>query len=167
MVQYHRRAEDTMTEQEALELGLRLVETAQVAYLTTINGEGFPETRSMFNLRRKEQFPGIRVFDREPERFTAWFTTNTSSSKVAQIRSNPHACVYYSKPGEWRGLMLAGLIRVIGDADMKRGLWQEGWEMYYPGGPDDPDYSLLRFDPSAFKYYHQLNLVRVNLAGRT
>ncbi len=155
-----------MTEQEAFKLGHQLMETAPVAFLTTINGEGFPETRSMFNLRRKEQFPGLRVFDRDPGSFTAWFTTNTSSSKVAQVRSNPRACVYYSDPDHWRGLMLLGLATVVEDGAMKRELWQEGWEMYYPGGPGDPDYALLRLEPSELKYYHQMNLVHARLAGR-
>lgn len=43
--------------------------------------------------------------------------------------------------------MLAGDIEIVDDQKIKHALWNEGWEKYYPNGPDDPDYSVLRLFP--------------------
>ncbi|MFQ6083395.1 MAG: pyridoxamine 5'-phosphate oxidase family protein [Candidatus Aminicenantia bacterium] len=157
-----------MNDKEARRLSLELMEIAEAAYLTTIDRDGFPQTRAMFNLRRKEQFPGLsELFDKHQDDFLIYFTTNTSSLKMDQIKKNPAVSVYYCKPNEWRGLMLGGMIEIVTDPDLKKAIWQEGWEMYYPGGVDDPDYTILRVFPMFAKYYHQLNLVRFDLRRKT
>ena len=48
-----------MNDAEARRLSIDLLETAETAIVTSIDAEGFPQTRAMFNLRRKEQFPGL------------------------------------------------------------------------------------------------------------
>lgn len=147
-----------MNEQEALRLAVELMESVEAAFLTTIDGDGFPQTRAMLNLRNARNYPElIGLFSGHRDDFTVFFTTNTSSLKVAQIRANPAVSVYYCCPAEWRGLMLGGRIEIITAPDQKKALWQEGWEMYYPAGPDDPDYAILWLRPMVAKYYHQLN----------
>ncbi|MGE5547420.1 MAG: pyridoxamine 5'-phosphate oxidase family protein [Solirubrobacterales bacterium] len=142
-----------------------LLESAEVACVTTLDAGGRPQSRAMFNLRRVGQFPGLEPFFR-PFRagFETWFTTNTSSRKMADIAGNPVASVYYCRPGEWRGLMLGGDFEIIDDPAGKAALWQEGWELYYPEGPTDPDYAVLRLKPTQVKYYS--NLRTVVLAGQ-
>lgn len=147
-----------MNEQEARRLSLELMEIAEAAYVTTIDPDGFPQTRAMFNLRRKEQFPGLyELFKKHKDDFLVYLTTNTSSGKIAHIRENPKVAIYYCKPSEWRGLLLAGEIEIVTDKKIKEEIWQEGWEMYYPGGPDDPDHTVLCLRPMLARYYHQLN----------
>ena len=52
-----------MTEAEGKKLSIELMEIAEAAYVSTIDPNGFPQTRAMFNLRRKSQFPGlVRLF---------------------------------------------------------------------------------------------------------
>ncbi len=153
-----------MNEREARQLSIELMEIAEAACLTTIDGHGFPRTRAMFNLRRREQFPGLSgVFEEHQDDFLVYFTTNTSSSKIAQITKNPRVSVYYCKPADWRGLMLGGEIEVIADRDIKKALWQEGWKMYYPEGVDDTDYAVLGLFPKFANYYHQLDSFKLNL----
>jgi len=146
-----------MKDPDAMQSGLQLLESADAAYLTTIDGDGFPQTRAMLNLRNSDQFPALsRLFSGLDERFVVYFTTNASSAKIEQIRRNPKVSVYYSIPAEWRGLMLGGVMEIVADSGLKKALWQKGWEMYYPGGDDDPDYAILRLSPMVAKYYHQL-----------
>lgn len=152
-----------MDEKEARELSLELMEKAEAAILTTIDTEGFPHTRAMFNLRRREQFPGLSsLFKKHHGDFLGYFTTNTSSSKIAHIRKNPRVSVYYCEPGEWRGLMLSGEVEIFPDKKLKEEIWQENWNMYYPGGVHDPDNTILRLRPIFAKYYHQLDGAQFN-----
>ncbi len=153
-----------MNNKEALRLCLDLLDTAEAAIVTTVDPDGFPQTRAMFNLRRSEQFPGLAGLFREHKvDFLVYFTTNTSSPKIAQIRTNPKVSVYYHKPREFRGLMLSGDMEIVVDKEEKERIWQKGWEMYYPGGVHDPDHTVLRLLPAAVKYYHQLQFFHFDL----
>jgi len=137
-----------MPDPELKQKCLELMETSEAAYLGTIDASGFPRIRAVNNLRRKEEFPGLVPFF-QPHRddFLVYILTNTSSNKMRQIRANPAVSIYYCQPREFHGLMLEGLVEVVEDAGFKRSLWQPGWEMYYPGGPEDPDYAVLRLRP--------------------
>ena len=71
-----------MDSNEAQRLSLDLMATAEAAYVTTIDPDGFPQTRAMFNLRRKEQFPGLAaLFKDHQDDFLVYFTTNTLLSQ--------------------------------------------------------------------------------------
>ena len=128
---------------------LNLLETGWPAYLTTVDGEGFPQTRAMFNLRNKERFPKlVPFFEEHNEEFMILFTTNTSSTKIDDIRSRPKASIYYCNPENWQGVMFGGTIEIVEDLEMKKALWHDGWERYYPQGFDDPDHTVLRVMPT-------------------
>ena len=60
-----------------------LIDKQKVAIISSIDAEGFPTTKAMLPPRKRE---GIRTF---------YFTTNTSSMRVAQYRQNPQACIYF------------------------------------------------------------------------
>jgi general stress protein 26 len=131
-----------------------LMKKSDPVFLTTIDEEGFPLTRAMLNLRNPDLYPGLEPFmDGARE---LYFTTNTSLPKVAQIEHNPHACAYFCSPSEWRGLSIRGGIEVISDSAIKKKIWQDGWTLYYPGGIDDPEYTLIRLTPKLIKGYRQL-----------
>lgn len=138
---------------------LDLLACAPVALVTTIAGDGFPNSRAMFNLRNREQFPDIAARI-GASGFTTYFTTNTSSPKVAEIAANPVVSAYYCLPGDWRGLMLGGRMEVVTAQAERAAIWMPGWTLYYPGGPDDPDHTVLVLRPTLIKYYHQLRHVR-------
>ncbi len=48
-----------MEEKELKQECLNLTETAEAVYLSTIDENGFPQTRSMLNLRNTEQFANL------------------------------------------------------------------------------------------------------------
>jgi general stress protein 26 len=129
---------------------IELMETADGVYLTTVSEDGYPRTRAMLNLRNRSQYPDqASLFAEHRGDLLVYFTTNTSSSKVSHIRANPKVCVYYCTPSQFKGLMLSGDIEIVDDPAIRGALWNDGWERYYPGGPDDPDHTVLRLFPRA------------------
>ncbi|HLO77253.1 MAG TPA: pyridoxamine 5'-phosphate oxidase family protein [Magnetospirillum sp.] len=134
-----------------------LMRNAEAVVLTTVDGAGRPQSRAMLNLLNAGTYPALRdLMEEEGDSFVAWFTTNTSSRKMLDLRANRAVSAYYCRPSDWRGLTLGGDMEIIEDEAAKRRLWQPGWEMYYPLGPSDPDYAVLRLRPTLVKYYHQL-----------
>jgi len=141
-----------MEESEAKQLSLGLMEMSKAAYLTTIDPNGFPHTRAMTNLRNKVQKPHLISLFRDHQRdYLIIFSTNTSSTKVKHVKDNPKVSVYYSRPEKWQGVMFGGEIDIILDAELKRAIWEDGMERYYPGGYDDPDHTILRLRPQIAK----------------
>ena len=133
-----------------------LMSTSDAMYVTTVDEEGYPQTRVMFNLWYKEQFPSLNpLFEEHKEELRVYLGTNTSSEKMAQIRANPAACLYFCRPRDFKGLMLSGNLEVVDDPGIKNALWQEGWEMYYPKGPGDPDYTVLSMKPRKAKGWYE------------
>jgi general stress protein 26 len=150
------KQEVILDDQEIREVSLELLESADAAYVTTIDQEGCPQTRCMFNLRNKHKFPKlIDVFEEHKEDFMILLTTNTSSEKVTHIRRNPAACIYYCRPEDFHGLMLTGTIEIVDDHRIRERLWHEGWERYYATGPNDPDHTVLRLIPKRAKGWYK------------
>ena len=138
------------------EVSLKLIESADAAFLTNIGRDGFPDTRAMLNLRNAAIFPGLQGFFSKLDPFQLYFSTNTASRKVAQIKENPNVSVYYCQPKSFHGVMLGGTIEIIEDDSIKQALWQPGWEVYYPKGFDDPDHTVLRLSPLFLRSWYQL-----------
>ena len=149
-------------------LSLELMASTEAAYVTTIDEGGFLQTRVMFNLRYKEQFPSlIEIFQGHEDDLLVYLGTNTSSAKIDQIKANPAGCVFYCNYKEFHSLMLAGKIEIVDDPGIKKALWQDGWEIYYPSGPDDPDYTVLRLLPSKAKGWYKDQAFEFSLGGKT
>ena len=137
-----------MNSEELKAASVQLMAMAPVAYVTTIGPSGYPHTRAMFNLRNKERFPGqAHLFAEHQDDMLIYFSTNTSSQKLDQIKADPRVSVYYCSPDQFHGLMLSGDIEVVDDSALRHAIWNEGWARYYPGGPDDPDHTVLCLRP--------------------
>jgi len=130
---------------------LELMETAADLYFATVDStvdNGFPFIRCMFNWRCASRFPSlVPLFRGHGEDLLVYLGANTSSVKVRQLRGNGRAAVYYCQPERFRGLLLQGVVESVDDAAFKKTVWQPGWEMYYPQGPADPDFAVLRLVP--------------------
>lgn len=118
-----------------------IVDKQTVAFLGSVDQEGFPNIKAMLQPRNRE---GIRTF---------YFSTNTSSMRVAQFRENNHACVYFCDRRFFKGVMLKGTIEVLTDPTSKEMIWMPGDTMYYKEGVTDPDYCVLRFTAFSGRYY--------------
>lgn len=118
-----------------------LIDKQGVSFISSIDKEGFPNTKAMLPPRKRE---GIKHF---------YFTTNTSSMRVQQYRENPKASVYFCDKRFFKGVMLKGTMEVLEDPAFKEMIWREGDTMYYPLGVTDPDYCVLRFTAQIGRYY--------------
>ncbi len=118
-----------------------LIDKANVAIISSVDEEGFPNSKAMLPPRKREGLKHI------------FFTTNTSSMRVKHYLNNPKACVYFFDKRFFRGVMLKGVIEVLQDRDSKEMIWRPGDEMYYPKGVTDPDYCVLRFTAQQGRYY--------------
>lgn len=134
-----------MTDREFV---LLLTEVADRAYLTTVGEDGYPRTRAILNLRNPSLYPKqAGLFASHRKDLVAHVSTNTSSSKIRQVERNPRGCIYYCHPTRWRGVALIGDLEVTHDVGLRRALWNDGWEVYYPKGVEDPDYAVITLRP--------------------
>lgn len=133
-----------MGEEEAGREALALTKRSDIAMLGTNGDDGYPNIKAMIKMEHE----GLKRI---------WFSTNTSSKRVAQLLRNSKACVYFVDFEQWMGLMLVGDVEVLQDMESKQRLWREGYEKYYPLGVKDPDYSVLRFTAQWGNYYHALS----------
>ena len=118
-----------------------LIDKAGVSIISSVDEDGFPNTKAMLPPRKRE---GIKQI---------FFTTNTSSMRVKQYIGNPKACVYFFDKRFFKGVMLRGVMEVLKDSASKKMIWKAGDEMYYPKGVTDPDYCVLRFTAQNGRYY--------------
>jgi pyridoxamine 5'-phosphate oxidase len=62
-------------------------------------------------------------------------------------------------------VMLAGDIEIVDDSEVRSALWNDGWERYYPQGPDDPDHTVLRLYPKLVQGWYQATRFEFTLEG--
>jgi general stress protein 26 len=110
-----------------------LIDRAGVSIISSIDEDGFPNTKAMLPPRKRK---GIKQI---------FFTTNLSSMRVKQYLRNSKACIYFFDKRFFKGVMLRGVMEVLQDDKSKKMIWRDGDEMYYAGGVKDPDYCVLRF----------------------
>ncbi len=118
-----------------------LIEKRNVSFISSIDDQGFPNTKAMLPPRIRE---GIKTF---------YFTTNTSSMRVTQYKMCPNACIYFCDTRFYRGVMLRGTIEVLEDDESKQMIWREGDTIYYSKGVTDPDYCVLKFTAKDGRFY--------------
>lgn len=150
-----------MNEAELKIFSLNLIKNAKICYFTTVNGEGFPVTRAIFNLRYLKQFPNLAdIFKGHEQDFMIYVTTNTSSEKIEHIKENSKVNAYYCIPDAFKGVMLSGNIEIITDVEIKKSLWQNNWQYYYNEGSgdyNDPDYYVMRLHPDKLHCWFKEN----------
>ena len=132
---------------------MEFVAQQKVAFITSVDAEGFPLVKAMLPPRKID---GCQFY----------FTTNTSSMRVAQYRGNPKASIYFYQKGRFKytGVMLKGTMEVLEDDESKREIWRAGDTMFYRQGVTDPDYCVLRFTAVGGRHYCDLKSESFSLA---
>jgi general stress protein 26 len=151
-----KRSGSAMDDETIHRANRELMASTEAVYLTTVDQEGYPHTRAMLNLRNKHLYPSqARFCVAHGKRPVVYFTTNTSSQKVAHVRVNPRVSAYYCSPADFHGVMIGGAMEIIDDIEIKHALWDPGWIQYYPEGPEDPDHTLLRLTPKLVRGWNR------------
>lgn len=129
----------------AIELALSIIKNSSNAIIGSIDNDGYPNIKAMLEPR---EYDGIKKF---------YFTTNTSSMRVAQFKKNSKASLYFYNAASFKGLMLKGTMSVLEDSRTKERIWRNGDEMYYPKGVTDPDYCVLEFTAQNGRIYQNFS----------
>ncbi len=118
------------------------IQKQTVAFVASVDEEGFPNMKAMFAPRKVEG----NCF---------YFSTNTSSMRSQQYMKNQKASIYFYKKGrfQYEGIMLTGTMEVLQDEEIKKEIWRTGDTMYYKQGVGDPDYCVLKFTAKRGRYY--------------
>ena len=127
-----------MTKEQILEF----IAEQKTAFISSVDGQGYPVTRAMLAPRIIE---GNDIY----------FSTNTSSNKVKQYTENSKACVYFYKRGKFKyqGVCITGEMQICCDQATKDKIWQFGDKLFYKQGVTDPDYCVLKFTCKSAEYY--------------
>lgn len=137
----------------SIEKIIAFIKEQKVAFIASIDKNGFPNQKAMLKPRKID---GIKKF---------YFSTNTSSMRVAQYRDNSKASIYFYHKGliKYEGVMLIGTMEVVEDATIKQDLWKIGDKMFYPKGVTDPDYCVLKFTAQEGRFYCDLKTERFSI----
>ena len=129
-----------------LEMIERFIDKQSVAFISSIDEEGFSNTKAMLRPRKRS---GLKEF---------YFSTNTSSMRVKQFINESKACIYFYHKGlvKYEGVMLTGKMEVLTDQGSKNMIWKKGDTMFYKKGVTDPDYCVLKFTAIKGRYYCDL-----------
>lgn len=119
----------------------QLINKQNVAYISSVDSDGFPNMKAMLAPRKCE----------DNKKF--YFTTNTSSMRVRQYRDNSKACIYFCNEEFFESVLFKGYIDVLEDTYSKEMIWQDGDTAYYSQGVTDPDYCVLRFTAKSGRFY--------------
>ncbi|WP_407155826.1 pyridoxamine 5'-phosphate oxidase family protein [Bradyrhizobium sp. STM 3557] len=98
------------------------------------------------------QFVGglrARPLEARPDRDAGviFFVTDIHSPKEDEIEAAPDVGLVFIDSGSKAYLSITGRASVMRDADKIGAVWRKTDEVWWPGGPNDPDVSLLRIEP--------------------
>lgn len=130
---------------------IKFISGQKTAFIASVDGEGYPVVRAMLAPRKID---GKDIY----------FSTNTSSRKVAHFTSNPKACVYFYRRGtfKYQGVSITGEVIVCTDGATKKEIWRTGDSLIYKKGVTDPDYCVLKFTCKSAQYYCDLKTAEVD-----
>ena len=82
---------------------------------------------------------------------TLWFLTDRHSGKVYELEQDSHVAV--TMQSRARFASLSGTISPVEDGDKVSQLWKLEWNVWFPGGKNDPSLLLLRFEGKEGEYW--------------
>ncbi|MGH2340970.1 pyridoxamine 5'-phosphate oxidase family protein [Segnochrobactraceae bacterium EtOH-i3] len=75
-----------------------------------------------------------------------FFTHRHDARGYAHVR-DPAGLLTITDPAQGRYLSLSGTVSILADRTSARAHWDSEAAEWFPGGPDDPDLMLVRFQP--------------------
>ncbi len=143
---------------------LNLITNTLVCQLTTIDSAGYPQTTAMYNLRCAQKYSSlVDLFKGQENDFMIYLSTGMQSPKMVRMKANPKVSVYFCAPDQLLGVMLGGEIEVITDQQLKNRIWQKDWTMYYPSGPEGPEYGIIKLVPKVVRGWSKSGPLEVKI----
>jgi general stress protein 26 len=99
------------------------------------------------------QFDGglrARPLEARPDREAGliFFVTDIHSGKEHEIEARPDVGLAFIDVSDNAYLSITGRASITRDPDRTRAAWRSTDEVWWPGGPTDPDVCLLRIEPA-------------------
>lgn len=138
---------------------VELMEDMHVAMLTTLGPDG-PRTVPM---ARQEVEPDADL----------WFITSRDTEKVREIEAQPRVALSFSSSRAW--VAMTGTARVVEDRERLAEYWSTFAEAWLPGGPDNPEATLIHvavdeaeyWDTPGGKVASLISFAKTKLTGET
>ncbi|WP_306361236.1 pyridoxamine 5'-phosphate oxidase family protein [Nocardia sp. CC227C] len=112
-----------------------MLRTTTYGFLTTV-ADGRVHTRLV-------QHAGVDADD------TIWIGTSPKSRKAADIAASPEVTyAVEDRPGIAYACVYA-TATIVDDPEERKARWVNGFELFFPGGPEGDDFVLLRLRPTA------------------
>jgi general stress protein 26 len=100
--------------------------------------------------------PRVRIVHPTWEDGVVWFATGTGSPKHRQIERNPQVDLQWQvSPPDFVHVTVRGRAEVVTDPAEKKRVWDViDYDLgaFWPGGPTDPNYTLVRITPSRVEH---------------
>jgi general stress protein 26 len=80
-----------------------------------------------------------------------WFITARDTEHVRDIQARPHVGLTFSERDKW--VSIQGSAQIVDDKAKLEELWNTFAEAWLPGGPDDPNATLIRVDAHGGEYW--------------
>ena len=123
---------------ELLKKAEKLAAKSEVAAVSSIDSDGYPRTAVLSNLKPE----GVKSF---------YFSTGTISNKTKNYQRDPKACICFSTDAD--SVTLIGDMIIVEDMETKKALWQDWFIKHFPGGIEDPNYCVLKFETKYIQAY--------------
>ncbi len=102
-----------------------------------------------------------------------WFITARDTEHVRDIEADPQVSVTFSARDSW--VALVGQASVVDDQAKLKELWNTFAEAWLPGGPEDPNATLIKVDVERGEYWDSpgskaaslLSFVKAKVTGDT
>jgi len=118
---------------------VELIKRNRYSKLITFGQDGAPHGRIMTNLPLGSDL-------------VIWFATGLSTSKIKDIKKNSNVSVFVDDPNDQTNASIIGKAEIITDSKLRKKFWQEPFGFFFPNGPTDPDYCLLKITPTKVEY---------------
>ena len=132
---------------ETIDAILDVVHACDAAQLATVRADGYPETRHMANM-----------MNRNATDLSLHFMTSRHSPKADQLAADDKCTLYYYDDATHHSVRLFGKMRMLADAAARRAHWMDEFKQFGYSGPDDPEFVVLEFKPTEYKYYDAAGL---------
>lgn len=124
-----------------LEITRMVMEEAAFCFLMSSDASG------AINARLMQPFP--------PESdLVVCFGASEASRKVQELQRDPRATIAYQLLAEGAYVTLLGRATLEMDVAVRERYWRESFAAFWPEGPVQGDYAVLRFEPERIEVMH-------------
>ena len=139
---------------------IELMDGMYIAMFTTLSEDG---TLQSVPMARQEVEPSGEL----------WFISARDTKHVSDIAARPRVGLTFSSSDAW--VSIHGTATVVDDKAKLEELWNTFAEAWLPGGPDDPNATLIRVDAEGGEYWDTpggkvaslLSFAKTKLTGET